>query len=71
LDIPPLPIFDELTDLDNENVNQVLESTERFNELVNKAQNILGSVKQSVKSSKDYDTCETFMSWTECTFFRD
>lgn len=71
LDIPPLPIFDELTDLDNENVNQVLESSERFNELVNKAQNILGSVEQSVKSSKDYDTCKTDIVSTVCTYFRD
>ena len=71
LDLPPIPIFDELTDLDNENVNQVLESSERFNELVNKAQNILGSVEQSVKSSKDYDTCETDIVSTVCTYFRD
>jgi len=71
LDIAPLPIFDELTDLNNENVNQVLESSRRFNELVNKAQNTLGSVEQSVKSSKDYDTCETDIVSTVCTFFRD
>ena len=71
LDIAPLPIFDELTDLDNENVDQVFESISEFNDLVNNDQKILGSVEQSVKSSKDYDTCETFMSWTECTFFRD
>ncbi len=71
LDLPPIPIFDELTDLDNENVNQVLESSERFNELVKKAQNMLGSVELSVKSSKDYDTCETDIVSTVCTFFRD
>ncbi len=71
LDIPPLPDFDELTDLDNENVNQVFESVSSFNELVNNGQKILGSVEQSVKSSKDYDTCETFMSNGECTYFRD
>ena len=71
LDIPPLPIFDELTDLDNENVDQVLESISEFNDLVNNGQKILGSVEQSVKSSKDYDTCETFMSNGECTYFRD
>ena len=71
LDIPPLPIFDELTDLNNENVNQVLESVSEFNNLVNNGQKILGSVEQSIKSSKDYDTCETFMSNGECTYFRD
>ena len=71
LDIAPLPIFDELTDLDNENVNQVFESISKFNDLVNNDQKMLGSVEQPVKSSKDYDTCETFMNWTECTFFRD
>jgi len=51
LDIAPIPIFDELTDLDNENVDQVLESIRRFNDLVN--------------------NCETFMIYTECTYFRD
>jgi len=71
LDIAPLPIFDELTDLDNENVNQVFESISEFNELVNNDQKILGSVEQSVKSSKDYDTCETDIVSTECTYFRD
>ncbi len=71
LDIPPLPIFDELTDLDNENVDQVLESISEFNDLVNNGQKILGSVEKSVKSSKDYDTCKTFMNITECIFFRD
>jgi hypothetical protein len=71
LDIAPLPIFDELTDLDNENVNQVFESITEFNELVNNDQKILGSVEQSVKSSKDYDTCETDIVSTVCTYFRD
>ena len=71
LDIPPLPIFDELTDLDNENVDQVLESVSEFNELVNNGQKILRSVEQSVKSSKDYDTCETDIVSTVCTYFRD
>ena len=71
LDIAPLPIFDELTDLDNENVDQVLESVSRFNNLVNNDQKSLGSVEQSVKSSKDYDACETDIVSTVCTFFRD
>jgi len=71
LDIAPIPIFDELTDLDNENVDQVLESIRRFNDLVNNNQKILGSVEQSVKSSKDYDTCETDIVSTVCTYFRD
>ena len=71
LDIAPIPIFDELTDLDNENVDKVLESISEFNDLINKAQNTLGSVEQSVKSSKDYDTCETDIGLTECTYFRD
>ena len=71
LDIAPIPVFDELTDLDNENVDHVLESIRRFNDLVNNNQKILGSVEQSVKSSKDYDTCETFMIYTDCTYFRD
>ena len=71
LDIAPIPIFDELTDSDNENVNQVFESVRRFNELVNNDQKKLGSVEQSVKSSKDYDTCETNIVSTECTYFRD
>jgi hypothetical protein len=71
LDIPPLPIFDELTDLENENVDQVFESVSEFNALINNDQKKLGSVEQSVKSSKDYDTCVTFMNNTECTFFRD
>ncbi len=57
--------------MDNENVDQVFESISEFNDLVNNDQKKLGSVEQSVKSSKDYDTCETFMSITECTFFRD
>ena len=70
-DIPPIPIFDELTDLDNDNVNQVLESIGAFNDLVNTDQKKLGSVEQSVKSSKDYDTCETDIVSTECTYFRD
>ena len=71
LDIAPLPIFDELTDLDNENVDQVLESVSEFNDLVNNDQKSLGSVEQSVKSSKDYDTCETDIVSTVCTYFRD
>jgi len=71
LDIAPIPVFDELTDLDNENVNQIFESISEFNDLINNDQKKLGSVEQSVKSSKDYDTCETFMNNTECTFFRD
>jgi len=71
LDIPPLPIFDELTDLDNENVDRVFESVSEFNDLINNDQKKLGSVEQSVKSNKDYDTCETFMNNTECTFFED
>ena len=71
LDIAPIPIFDELTDLDNENVDQVFESISEFNDLVNNDQKILGSVEQSVKSSKDYDTCETYSVFTECTFLRD
>jgi len=71
LDIPPLPIFDELTDLDNENVNQVFESVSEFNDFINNEQKKLGSVEQSVKSSKDYDTCETDIVSTVCTFFRD
>ena len=68
LDIAPLPVFDELTDLDNENVNHILESIRRFNDLINNDQKILGSVEQSVISSK---ACETFMSFTECTYFID
>ena len=71
LDIAPIPVFDELTDLDNENVNQIFESISEFNDLINNDQKKLGSVEQSVKSSKDYDTCETFMNITECIFFRD
>ena len=71
LDIPPLPIFEELTDLDNENVDQVFESISEFNELINNDQEKLGSVEQSVTSSKDYDTCKTYMNITECIFFRD
>ena len=71
LDIPPLPIFDELTDLNNENVDQVLESISEFNELVNNDQKILGSVEQSVKSSKDYDTCETDIVLQSVLIFRD
>ncbi|RKY96511.1 MAG: hypothetical protein DRQ13_05805 [Ignavibacteriae bacterium] len=71
LDIAPIPIYDELTDLDNENVDQVLESSRRFNDLVNNDKKILGSVEQSVKSSKDYDTCETDIVSTVCTYFRD
>jgi len=71
LDLAPLPILDELTDLNNENVDQVLESISEFNDLVNDDQKILGSVEQSVKSSKDYDTCEINIGLTECTYFRD
>ncbi len=71
LDIAPIPEFDELTDLDNENVNQVLESISEFNDLVNNDQKLLWSVEQSVKSSKDYDTCETDIVSTVCTYFRD
>ena len=48
LDIAPIPIFDELTDLDNENVDKVLESISEFNDLINKALNSLGSVELSV-----------------------
>ena len=71
LDIAPIPIFDELTDLDNENVNQIFESISEFNDLINNDQKKLGAVEQSVKSSKDYDTCETDIVSTECTYFRD
>ena len=71
LDIAPLPIFEELADLDNENVDQVIESISEFNDLVNNDQKILGSVEQSVKSPKDYDTCETDIVSTVCTYFRD
>jgi hypothetical protein len=71
LDIAPLPIFDELTDLNNENVDKVFESVSEFNDLINNDQEKLGSVEQSVKSNKDYDTCKTFMNITECIFFRD
>ena len=57
--------------MDNENVDQVLESVSEFNDLVNNDQKPLGSVEQSVKSSKDYDTCETDIVSTVCTYFRD
>ena len=68
LDIAPIPIYDELTDLDNENVDQVFESIGRFNDLINNNQKILGSVEQSVISSRD---CETVVNYTECTYFID
>ncbi|MBT8379917.1 MAG: hypothetical protein KJN64_11890 [Ignavibacteria bacterium] len=71
LDIPPLPIFEELTDLDNEHVDLVFESVSEFNELINNDQEKLVSVEQPVTSSKDYDTCKTIMNITECIFFRD
>jgi len=71
LDIAPIPVFDELANLDNEYVDQVLESISKFNDLLKNPMNISGSTEKSGRSSMDYDTCITFLNYTECTFFRD
>ena len=71
IDIAPIPVFDELANLDNENVDQILESISKFNDLLKNPMNISGPTEKSGRSSLDYDTCITFLNYTECTFFRD
>ncbi|MCK4671783.1 MAG: hypothetical protein KAT47_04505, partial [Candidatus Aegiribacteria sp.] len=51
LDIAPLPVFDdELIHLDNENVDQVLESISIFNDILADYQSISQSVEDSGES---------------------
>ena len=72
LDIAPLPEFDELTHLDNENFNQGLESISRFNDILADYQSISQSVEDSGESCMDYDTCEIISNdYIKCTYFRD
>ncbi len=70
VNIAPIRIAEELTQLENENIDEVMESIDRFNKLIANHQNI-GSQEQAVKSPNDYDTCETNFNYTECTFYRD
>ncbi|MCD4701131.1 MAG: hypothetical protein K8S24_04660 [Candidatus Aegiribacteria sp.] len=73
LDIASLPVFDdELVHLDNENVDQALESISRFNDILADYQSISQSVEDSGESCMDYDTCEIVSeNHVECTYFRD
>lgn len=71
LEIAPIPIFDDLTNLNNEYVDQILESISKFNDLLKNPQDIPESIEKSSKLFLDYDTCVTSGNYTECTYFRD
>ncbi len=71
LDIAPIPIFDDLTNLNNEYVDQILESISKFNDLLKNPQDIPELIEKSGTLSLDYDTCVTSGNYTECTYFRD